>query len=119
LLAVVPFQIPLLELQANEDVGRSRDGEEQVSGVSSSKEPPCPVYRFRPWLADMSQLEDGFLSLPCSPRYGDERRVRCAFQPMPMRCARLNEVLPAEEFVELTRSQPTLLLIRLRLSTRS
>jgi hypothetical protein len=80
-----------------------------VSRAYSSKEPLCPVYRFRSCLADMSQVEDGFLSLPCSPRYGDERRNRCAFQPMPMRCARLNEVLPAEEFVELTLSQPRLL----------
>jgi hypothetical protein len=84
----------------------------------------------RPWLAEMSQLEDGSLLLPCSPRprpcdcrqtrtiglqcppvqkmlptscvYGNERRNGCAFQPMPMRCARLNQGLPAAEFVKLT-----------------
>ena len=40
--------------------------------------------------------------LPTSCAYGNERRSRCAFQPVPMRCAPLNQGLPAEEFVELT-----------------
>jgi hypothetical protein len=40
--------------------------------------------------------------LPTSGGYGNERRNRCAFQPMPMRCARLNQGFHAEEFVELT-----------------
>lgn len=100
------------------------------SSFRSSEYPPCRVYRFRPWLAEMSQLEDGSLPLHCSPgpwprdcretrtnglqcppaqkmlptscAYGNERRNRCAFQPVPMRCARLNQGLPTEEFVELT-----------------
>src|SRR5438874_11519159 len=98
--------------------------------VSIERGAPHRVYRFRPWLAEMSQLEDGSRSLPGSPRLwpwdcrstrtnglqcasvqkmwptscasGDERRHRCAVQPMPMRCVRLNQGWPAEEFVELT-----------------
>ena len=33
---------------------------------------------------------------------GNEKRNCCAFQPMPMRCVRLNQGLPVEEFFELT-----------------
>jgi len=29
---------------------------------------PCRVYHLRPWLADMSQLDHGSVSLSCSPR---------------------------------------------------
>jgi len=35
--------------------------------ISIERGPPCRVYHFRPWLAEMRQLEDGSLPLPGSP----------------------------------------------------
>ena len=51
--------------------------------VAIERGPSCRLYHFRPWLAEMSQLEDGSRSLPCSPRRPRHRTCRCAARAAP------------------------------------
>jgi hypothetical protein len=58
-------------------LSRSREerrGPESFRRVDRARSPPFRVDHFGPWLADMSQLEDGSFTLPASPRLWPYRK---------------------------------------------